>query len=134
MGAISLEVEWKQLCCRVASDDRGDELYAFPNKQEQPDMTNQAKNDEKVQKPSTHYDEPHEVVSDSSLSLDQKIKTLDALEQDARQLADASSEGMDGGERGKLHEVLVAGKALDRPSATDADSPADRRTKQSGVK
>ena len=90
-------------------------------------MRKQAKSDEKVQKPSTHYDEPHEVVSDSSLSLDQKIKTLDTLEQDARQLADASSEGMGGGERGKLHEVLIAEKALDRPPATDADSPAHRR-------
>ena len=64
-----------------------------------------------------------------SLPLDQKIKTLDTLEQDARQLADASSEGMGGGERGKLHEVLIAGKALDRPRATNADvgSPAHRR-------
>ena len=92
-------------------------------------MNEQAKSNEKVQKPSTHYDEPHEVVLDSSLSLDQKIKTLDTLEQDARQLAEASSEGMGGGERGKLHEVLIAGKALDRPPATEADagSPAHRR-------
>jgi hypothetical protein len=95
-------------------------------------MRKQAKSDEKVQKPSTHYDEPNEVVSDSSLSLEEKIKTLDTLEQDARQLADASSEGMGGGERGKLHEILIAGKALDRPPATDADvgsPPHSRRSK-----
>ena len=70
-------------------------------------MNEQAKSDPKVGKPSAHFDEPHEVV-DSSLSKVQKVEVLDTLEQDARQLAEASSEGMAGGERNKLHDVLVA--------------------------
>ena len=79
-------------------------------------MIGQAKTDEKVQKPATHFDEPHEVVADSSLSKPQKGKALDALEQDARQLSEASAEGMAGGERTKLHEVLKAKDALALPA------------------
>ena len=71
-------------------------------------MIGQTKIDEKVQKPAAHFDEPHEVVADSSLSKPEKVKALDTLEQDARQLSEASAEGMAGGERTKLHEVLKA--------------------------
>ena len=71
-------------------------------------MNEQAKSDAKEQKPSTHFDHPNQVVRDASLSEAGKAKALDVLEQDARQLAEASSEGMAGGERNKLHEVLVA--------------------------
>jgi hypothetical protein len=71
-------------------------------------MTEQAKIDDKVQKPAAHFDQPHEVVTDSSLSKCQKVKALDTLEQDARQLSEASTEGMAGGERSKLPEVLEA--------------------------
>jgi hypothetical protein len=39
---------------------------------------------------------------------------LDSLEQDARLLADAASEGMSGGELNKLHDVLNAKDALAR--------------------
>jgi hypothetical protein len=86
-------------------------------------MIGQAKSDDKVQKPATHFDEPHEVVADSSLSISQKVKALDALEQDARQLSDASAEGMDGGERTKLHEVLKAKEML---APTPKPAPAAR--------
>lgn len=74
----------------------------------------------KVQKPSAHFDEPHEVVVDSSLSKTQKIRALDTLEQDARQLAEAASEGMAGGERNKLHDVLTAKDILTLPPLTGA--------------
>ena len=79
-------------------------------------MNEQAKSDGSVRKPSTHFDEPHEVV-DSSLSKARKVEALDVLEQDARQLAEATSEGMSGGERNKLHEVLIAKKTLHLPQA-----------------
>jgi len=54
---------------------------------------------------------------DPSLSKARKVEALDVLEQDARQLAEATSEGMSGGERNKLHDVLVAKKTLEKPSA-----------------
>lgn len=76
-------------------------------------MNEQTKNDAKVQKPASHFDEPIEVVEDSSLSKARKVEALGSLEQDARQLAEASSEGMSGGERNKLHDVLIAKKTLD---------------------
>lgn len=71
-------------------------------------MNEQAKIDRKVQKPFAHFDQPHEVVVRSSLPKSQKVKALATLEQDARQLSEASAEGMPGGERSKLHEVLKA--------------------------
>jgi len=82
-------------------------------------MNEQVTSDAKVRKPSAYFDEPHEVVADSSLSKSQKVETLDALEQDARQLAEASSEGMGGGERNKLQEVLIAKDALALQSVAD---------------
>jgi hypothetical protein len=87
--------------------------------QEHPAMNEQATSDAKVQKPSTYFDEPQEVVVDSSLSKSQKVETLDTLEQDARQLAEASSEGMGGGECNKLHEVLIAKDTLALQSVAD---------------
>ena len=81
-------------------------------------MNEQAKSDGDVRKPSTHFDEPHQVV-ESALSKAKKVETLDALEQDARQLAEASSEGMAGGARNKLHEVLIAKDRLGAPPAAD---------------
>jgi hypothetical protein len=87
--------------------------------QEHPAMNEQAISDAKVQKPSTYFVEPQEVVVDSSLSKSQKVETLDALEQDARQLAEASSEGMGGGKRNKLQEVLIAKDALALQSVAD---------------
>ena len=65
-----------------------------------------------MEKPSAHFDEPHEVVVDSSLSKAQKVEALDTLEQDARLLAEAPSEDMGGGERDKLHDVLIAKDTL----------------------
>ena len=84
-----------------------------PHQSGQPAMSEQAKIDAKVQKPSTCFDEPQDVLVDSSLSKAQKVEALDTLEQDARQLAEASSEGMAGGERNKLQEVLIAKEKLD---------------------
>jgi hypothetical protein len=83
-------------------------------------MNEQAKSDAKVQQPSAHFDEPLEVVVDSSLSKAQKVEALDTLEQDARLLAEASSEGMGGGERNKLHDVLIAKDTLVLPPVADA--------------
>ncbi len=83
-------------------------------------MSKQAKNDAKVEKPSAHFDEPHEVVADPSLSNVQKNTVLDTLEQDARQLAEASSEGMAGGELNKPHDVLNAKDMLALPPVAGA--------------
>jgi hypothetical protein len=48
-----------------------------PQKQEPPAMNEKTKSDEKVQKPSSYFDEPHEVVQDPSLSKIGKVEALD---------------------------------------------------------
>jgi hypothetical protein len=65
-------------------------------------------------KPQTHtsFDAPDKVVVDPSLSTQEKVKALEGLEQDARQLAIASNEGMSGGEPTALAEALHAEEAL----------------------
>jgi hypothetical protein len=72
--------------------------------------------------PQTHpnLESPIKVVADPSLSKQEKAEALDALEQDARQLAIASSEGMSGGEPTALAEVLHAKEALELPSTAFA--------------
>ena len=69
----------------------------------------------KTARPHAHFDAPHEVVVDPALSKEQKIEALDSLEQDARQLAIASSEGMSDGETTGLQEVLHARDVLEMP-------------------
>jgi hypothetical protein len=77
-------------------------------------------NKEKLQKPAVHFDEPHHVIADPELSPKQKAAALDTLEQDARQLAIASAEGMSGGEETKLNEVLRAKEILQSPREISA--------------
>jgi hypothetical protein len=71
-------------------------------------MNKSAKKHDKLNRPAAHFVEPRDVVSDGSLSPDEKSDILDSLELDARLLGAAASEGMSGGELNKLHEVLQA--------------------------
>ena len=63
-----------------------------------------------------NFDAPVEIVAYASLSKQEKAEALEDLEQDARQLAIASGEGMSGGEPTALAEVLHAKEALELPS------------------
>jgi hypothetical protein len=62
-----------------------------------------------------HFGGLEQVVTDDAMSKLQKLDALDVLEQDARQLATASNEGMAGGEPTQLREVLEARQALESP-------------------
>ncbi len=75
-------------------------------------MSKSAKIRDKLERPDAHFAAPEDVVADGSLSHQEKTDVLDILEQDARLLADATSEGMRGGEVNKLHEGLRAKNAL----------------------
>lgn len=75
-------------------------------------MKDAASNRDKIKKPHAFFEEPHEVVIDPALSTEQKGQALDSLEQDARQLSLAASEGMTGGEPTGLHDVLDAKDTL----------------------
>ena len=78
-------------------------------------MSDSGINLDKTERPHAHFDAPHEVVIDPELSKKQKVEALDSLEQDARQLAIASSEGMSEGEAIGLQEVLHARSVLALP-------------------
>jgi len=80
--------------------------------------TNEARGNEvqrKVEQPHANFENPAEVVIDPALSKDEKVRALEAMEQDARQMSVASAEGMAGGERAGLDEVLIAKGALELP-------------------
>lgn len=83
-----------------------------------PEPAHEARSDEaqhKVEQPHDHFAGPAEVVVDPALSKDDKVRVLEAMEQDARQMAVASDEGMDGGEGTALAEVLAAKDTLELP-------------------
>jgi hypothetical protein len=81
--------------------------------------TRQAKTD----KPHQHFDDPQQVVADPALSEQDKVEALETLEQDARLLATAAEEGMTGGERSKLREVLNTKKAIECPTDAAKNPP-----------
>ncbi len=88
--------------------------------------------------PHANFETPAQVVADPGLSKQEKVEKLDELEQDARQLATASAEGMGGGEPTNLHEVLDAKDALGLPAAyalvlTDLRARAQLGTPDAGL-
>jgi hypothetical protein len=76
-----------------------------------------AKASEKVEHPGKTFADPAHVVTDPDLAIDEKIRALDTMEQDARQLAIATGEGMEGGEETKLRTVLQAKRMLEPEAA-----------------
>jgi hypothetical protein len=76
--------------------------------------------EKKLETPARVYAKPAEVVADPSLSARDKATALNTLEQDARQMAVASAEGMSGGEETNLREVLQAKRTVGLPSAEAA--------------
>lgn len=71
-----------------------------------------------------------QVVADPSLSTPEKLVAVNSLEQDARQLAIASAEGMHGGEATRLHDIRQAKRCLETPSADTAFSVVLRTLEQ----
>lgn len=92
-------------------------------------MSNESDKPDKVEQPHVHFEHPTEVVTDISLTKDEKLRALEALEQDARQLSTAAAEGMEGGEDNRLDEVLDAKDALDLPPADVAFEVVMQRLK-----
>ena len=83
-----------------------------------------AKIAEILAKPAAHFPAPADVAGDARLSPRQKRAALATWEQDARQLAVATEEGMSGGEPARLDEVKVAQADLPGRAQRAARSPA----------
>ena len=78
--------------------------------------------------PALVFKTPEEVLADSELSREQKIKILRRWEYDVRELQVAEEEGMEGPQPVTLDVVLRALRALDAPADTERSAP----TKQGG--
>jgi hypothetical protein len=65
-----------------------------------------------IKDPFSKYDTPMAVVDDDRLSIDQKRRVLNAMKQDARDLATAADENMTGGETNQLGRILEAKRKL----------------------
>jgi hypothetical protein len=76
----------------------------------------------KLARPHEEFEHPAQVVTDPALSNREKRAVLESLEQDAKQMAVASEEGMGGGEATNLRDVLVAKETLELPPAEAAFS------------
>ena len=80
---------------------------------------------QKIENPAVTFAKPIDVIKDSDLSHQQKIKALDTWEQDAGQLLTASNEGMTAPEEGgslddpnKLRQVVNAkGELGEKPKS-----------------
>jgi hypothetical protein len=80
----------------------------------------------KVEHPAKEFSRPQDVVADPALSTNEKLRALNTLEQDARQLAVATEEGMSGGEETQLRPVLQAKRSLEYPSVDAAFAVVSR--------
>jgi len=65
--------------------------------------------------PSAYFSQPQDVLAYPGLSRELRLKLLRQWEEDARELAEAESEGMGGGEESMLGRVRQALRVLDRP-------------------
>ena len=85
---------------------------------------------DKIEHPQSHYATPDELIEDSALSLDDKIKALKIWEQDARQMLTTSGEGMPGSEEGinpSDHSMLgQVERARDKLQRSQTPAPSRR--------
>ena len=70
--------------------------------------------------PSAYFTQPQDVLACPGLSRELQLKILRQWEQDARELAEAESEGMGGGEESMLGRVRQALRTLDLTQKTVA--------------
>ena len=83
--------------------------------------------DKALKDPSAVYHSPFDVLQDKNLNAEQRLQILQQWEQDERELDVAQEEGMSGGEKSILDEILNAIEELDSP-----DNTPDTPTKHGG--
>ena len=111
------ERHWTMAKEMVAAEDR-ERFATGPDSSHRDRAARQgSKLPSKLENPARHYDAPHEVVRDASLSPSDKKKALDSWEEDSQALQRAEDEGMGGGEPAKLSETLAAKKTIGAKSA-----------------
>lgn len=81
-------------------------------------MTMKTDVDKALKDPSLVYKTPMEVLQDPSLNDEQRLEILQRWEQDERELQVAQEEGMAGGEKSILDDILQAMDKLGLPVKT----------------
>jgi hypothetical protein len=61
--------------------------------------------DELVSNPQRHFDHPSDVLSEPTLTMEEKRRILESWKQDAQRLAESTAENMSGGEESDLRDV-----------------------------
>jgi hypothetical protein len=88
--------------------------------------------DELVANPNRHFDHPSEVLSEPTLTKDEKRRILESWKLDAQRLAESTAENMTGGEESDLRDVsktLVELNAMEEAPVVTQPS----RTNMTGV-
>jgi hypothetical protein len=62
----------------------------------------------KIQSPARCYGAPQDVLSDETLTADEKRRVLESWRQDATRMSESEAENMTGGERNLVGEVSLA--------------------------
>lgn len=70
--------------------------------------------EEAISDPTRQFSKPMDVVTDTTLDADQKLRILESWKKDAELLSRAQDENMAGGERPQLQDVMLALQALER--------------------
>lgn len=84
-------------------------------------MANEASVEEKKVNPSSSYNHPDEVLSDTALTREEKIAVLREWHYDAVRLQESAAENMTGGESDRLHSVSNALLKLGVEPAAELD-------------
>ena len=67
-----------------------------------------------ISDPTREYRKPIDVVRDTGLDADEKLRILESWKKDAELLSTAQDENMTGGERPQLQDVMLAIQELER--------------------
>ena len=76
--------------------------------------TTESKVCDAISDPTREYRRPIDVVTDTALDADEKLRILESWKKDAELLSTAQDENMSGGERPQLQDVMLAIQELER--------------------
>lgn len=79
-----------------------------------PSSTHDSKVCDAISDPTREYRKPIDVVKDTQLDADEKLRILESWKKDAELLSVAQDENMTGGERSQLQDVMLALQELER--------------------
>lgn len=77
-------------------------------------QTHESKVCDAISDPTREYRKPIDVVRDTGLDADEKLRILESWKKDAELLSTAQDENMTGGERPQLQDVMLALQELER--------------------